>query len=48
MTPLERIEKMARKVYPAPNYCGTKKREARINRDEFVKKVLAYLDKVYS
>ena len=48
MTPLEKIESMARKVYPPPMYCGTAKREARINRDRFVKKVLAYLDKVYS
>jgi hypothetical protein len=48
MTPLEKIEKMARKVYPAPNYCGTKKREARINRDRFVENVIQFLNKVYS
>jgi hypothetical protein len=48
MTPLEKIEKMARQAYPPPMYCGTKKREARINRDRFVERVLAFLDKVYS
>ena len=48
MTPLEKIEKMARQVYPPPMYCGTAKRVARMNRDLFVKKVLEFLNKIYS
>ncbi len=48
MSPLEKIEKMARQVYPPPMNCGTAKRVARQNRDLFVKQVLEFLNKVYS
>jgi hypothetical protein len=40
MTPLEKIERISRQVFPAPMQCPNEKRKVRIKRDEFVNKVL--------
>lgn len=48
MTPLEKIELMAMRLFPAPRQCNTAKRKVRIQRDEFVRNVIKFLDKVYS
>jgi hypothetical protein len=40
MTPLEKIERISRQVFPAPMQCPNEKRKVRIKRDEFVSNVI--------
>jgi hypothetical protein len=40
MTPLEKIERISRQVFPAPMQCPNEKRKVRIKRDEFVNNVI--------
>jgi hypothetical protein len=45
---LEKIERMARILFPAPLRCNTEKRKVRKQRDEFVQNAIKFLNKVYS